>query len=107
MSDVQEFTFEPYSDDVLCVYVDGVASEEFDAIGEGARVRLTSPEGESLIVGAAFGGSTGHNMDWDMWVKSGNGNPSWPIRFHDRDDFVGDPAVTITVPYGTDYEELT
>jgi hypothetical protein len=86
------------SDDL--VEVEGAIREEYDLGGEGTRLRLTAPDGDSLDVYAQFGYRHG-GLDWAVTVEAVDSYPSWPIFFHERPGYEGDPAVSIDAPTGT------
>jgi hypothetical protein len=88
------------SDDLI--EVEGAVREEYDLGVCGTRLRLTAPDGQTLDVSADFGNlRLGGHLDWTIAVAAVNAYPSWPIRFHERPDYEGDPAVTIDAPVGT------
>ncbi|QAU06600.1 hypothetical protein SEA_WILLIAMBOONE_97 [Gordonia phage WilliamBoone] len=89
------------------VEVEGDVSDEFSLGRDGTRLRLTAPDGQSLDVAADFCNPVvGGRLDWVIGVYAVNAYPSWPIRFHERPDYEGDPAVTIEAPEGTTVEEV-
>ncbi|MBW1639263.1 hypothetical protein G3H63_09290 [Microbacterium resistens] len=91
------------SDDL--VEVEGEFREEFDA-GRGWRGRVIAPDGDSLIVTAEY--SKPHAFaEWTLGIENSGTWPSWPIRFIERPDREGDPAIEIDVPAGTVVEEIT
>ena len=93
------------SDDL--VEVRGAVREEYVLGDHGTRLRLVSPDGESLDVALDFDNKTiGGSLDWTITVAAVDAYPSWPIRFHERPDYPGDPAVTIDAPAGTTVEEV-
>lgn len=94
------------SDDL--VEVEGAIREEYDAFARATRLRLVAPDGASLDVVAEFDGDApeGATLDWTISVEAVSGYPSWPIRFHERPDREGDPAVTIDTPAGTTITEV-
>lgn len=98
-------TFYGASDDIVELHVDGQVLEEYAAYGEGARLRLTALNGETLDVFAKYGYSHG-SLEWAICVEAVNAYPSWPIRFHERPDRAGDPAVSIETPLGTVVEQV-
>lgn len=101
MSD--RFTIYGASDDL--VEVEGAIREEY-ALGDPfTRLRLVSPDLESLDVVLRFDGEVG-DLDWSIGIEAVNGYPSWPIRFHERPGYEGDPAVTIDAPDGTTVLEV-
>lgn len=88
------------SDDLI--EVEGAISEEYELGRYGTRLRLTAPDGQSLDVAADFGNQIlGGDLDWTITVGAVNTYPSWPIHFHERPNYEGDPAVTIDAPAGT------
>ncbi|WP_336633616.1 MULTISPECIES: hypothetical protein [unclassified Microbacterium] len=91
------------SDDLL--EVEGAFSEEFQAYGE-TRLRVLAPDGDSLIVIGEFSARDGE-ADWTLRVMNSATWPAWPIRFGDRPDREGDPAIIIDVPEGTIVEEMS
>lgn len=94
----EQITIYGASDDL--VEVEGSVREEYGLDPEGTRLRVEAPGGESLDVYLDFGRGPGV-LDWAIRVEAVNGYPSWPIRFHERPDYEGDPAVTIDAPTGT------
>src|SRR6218665_3100780 len=99
-----EITFYGASDDL--VEFEGAFSEEFNHYSEKPwRGLLTSPEGDSLVLTAGYGLSGGMS-EWTHGVENSSTWPSWPIRFADRPDREGDPAIIITAPEGTTVEEV-
>lgn len=95
------------SDDL--VEVEGAVRDEYD-LGNGGstRVRLTAPDGQSLDVVAEYGGGpAGTLLEWTLAVAVVRSYPSWPVRFHERPDREGDPAVTIDAPAGTLVQDVT
>lgn len=90
------------SDDL--VEIEGAFSEEFDALSAW-RGRVVAPDGESLIVTAEFGKSDS-DAEWTLGVENSGTWPAWPIRFAERPDREGDPAIVIEVPAGTIVESL-
>ncbi|MBM4575560.1 hypothetical protein GS415_03945 [Rhodococcus hoagii] len=92
-----EVTIYGASDDL--VEFDGAIREEFDACS-GWAGELVAPDGDSLIVSAAFG-VPGARADWTLSVENTDTYPSWPIRFTERPGYEGDPAIVIDVPEGT------
>lgn len=92
------------SDDL--VEIEGAIREEYQLGHDGTRLRLTAPEGESLDVALDFDNPTvGGRLVWTITVAAVDAYPEWPIRFHERPGYEGDPAVTITAPDGTTIEE--
>lgn len=91
------------SDDL--VEVDGAVREEYTLSDPYTRLRLTAPDGDSLDVVLWFDGTIG-TLDWTISVEAVDSYPSWPIRFHERPGYEGDPAVTITAPQGTALAEM-
>ncbi|MFJ1510937.1 hypothetical protein [Cellulosimicrobium funkei] len=105
MTDTAPITIYGASDDL--VEVEGAIREEFELGMEGTRLRLIAPDGESLDVWAQFCARGQHvTLDWTISVEATTGYPSWPIRFHGREDYEGDPAVTIDAPVGTTVSEV-
>ena len=91
------------SDDL--VEVAGAIREEY-ALGDPCtRLRLVAPDLESLDVVLWFDGEVG-DLAWSIGVEAVNAYPSWPIRFHERPGYEGDPAVTIDAPDGTTVLEV-
>ena len=77
-----------------------------DALGDPCtRLRLVAPDLESLDVVLRFDGEVG-DLAWSIGVEAVNAYPSWPIRFHERPGYEGDPAVTIDAPDGTTLLEV-
>lgn len=102
---MSEITIYGASDDL--VEVEGAVREEYTLDMEGTRLRLTAPDGESLDVWAKFGAFGSHyTLDWVLTVEAATSYPSWPIRFHERPGYEGDPAVTIDAPAGTTVSEV-
>lgn len=94
------------SDDLI--EVEGDVWREFYLSEYGTRLRLTAPDNDSLDVLVDFGTTRVRaGLDWTITVEAIHGYPSWPIRFHERPDREGDPAVTIETPPGTTVENLT
>jgi hypothetical protein len=93
------------SDDL--VEVDGrpEVAEEYGCWSKPCRLRLTAPDGMSLDVVAQFGRRDAR-LDWTTTVEAVNAYPSWPIRFIERPDREGDPAVEIDAPEGTTVVEI-
>ena len=88
------------SDDL--VEVEGAISEEYYLGPHGTRLRLTAPDGESLDIALDFGNLTiAGRLDWTISVAAVDCYPTWPIRFHERPGYEGDPAVTIDAPVGS------
>ena len=84
------------SDDLI--EIGGAISEEFD-IYERTTLILAAPNGDELAVILEYGP---HEWEINVRATSGDGkSPSWPIRFGDRPDREGDPAVFIDAPAGT------
>lgn len=88
------------SDDL--VEFEGAISEEFQAYGLW-RGRLEAPNLDALVVHAQYGADP--DTEWGLGVESGN-YPSWPIRFTERPDYAGDPAIVIEVPEGTTITQI-
>jgi len=102
---VPDITIYGASDDL--VEVEGAVSDEFSLGPDGTRLRLTAPDGQSLDVAADFDNAVlGGDLDWTIVVSAVNSYPSWPIHFHERPNYEGDPAVTIQAPEGTTVEEV-
>jgi hypothetical protein len=97
-------TFYGASDDLL--EVEGAVVDEFDALSGSTRVRLTAPDNGTLDVIGQYG-RPGSALEWSITVEAVDAYPSWPIRFHERVDREGDPAVTIDAPVGTTVELVT
>lgn len=94
------------SDDL--VEVEGDVREEHTLGRFGTRLRLTAPDGERLDVAAVFDGQIlNGTLDWVLTVAAVDSYPSWPILFHERPGYEGDPAVTIDTPPGTTVEDVT
>lgn len=90
------------SDDL--VEVEGAFVEEFEAYGPW-RGRVVAPSGEELIVTAEFGKPRAA-ADWTLGVENSDTWPAWPIRYVERPDREGDPAIEIEVPDGTIVKEI-
>lgn len=91
------------SDDL--VELEGAINDEYNLFPDGVLLRLTAPDGQSLDVSLDFDNrAIGGQLDWTIAVGAVNAYPDWPIRFHERPDYEGDPAVTIDVPEGTRVE---
>lgn len=89
------------SDDLIEIDGDIVDEYELDETGR-TRLRLTAPNGDTLDVTAAYGTPYAPaELEWTISVEALNNYPAWPIRFHERPDMAGDPAVTIDTPPGT------
>ena len=91
------------SDDL--VEVEGAVREEYVLDDPCSRIRLTGPDGGTLDVVLWFDGKVG-TLAWSIGVEAVNAYPSWPIRFHERPGYEGDPAVTIDAPEGTTVEAV-
>lgn len=105
MTNTAPITIYGASDDL--VEVEGAIREEYDLGHYGTRLRLTAPDEQSLDVVADFGNTNaGGSLDWTLSVAAVNTYPSWPIRFHERPNREGDPAVTIDAPAGTTIREV-
>ena len=91
------------SDDLI--EVEGAIREEYALDDPFTRLRLVAPDLESLDVVLWFDGEVG-DLDWSIGVEAVNAYPSWPIRFHERPGYEGDPAVTIDAPDGTTVLEV-
>jgi hypothetical protein len=87
------------SDDLVEVEGAIEGADEFNVHGKWKR-RLVSPEGESLIIRAEFS-PVGSDAEWLLSVENTSTYPDWPIRFTERPDREGDPALLIEVPQGT------
>jgi len=83
------------SDDLI--EVEGAVTDEFDCYGK-TTLLVAGPEYGALEVSAEYG-----PRGWSLWV-SAHGDmgdfPDWPVRFTDRPDYEGDPAVIIDAPAG-------
>lgn len=90
------------SDDL--VETEGEFVEEFQAYSAW-RGSIDSPDGDSLIVTAEFG-KPGSDAEWTLGIENSGTWPAWPIRFGERPDREGDPALIIEVPAGTVVREL-
>lgn len=95
---MSDLTFYGASDHL--VEVEGAIREEYELGREGTRLRLTAPDGDTLDVYLNFGYHHA-TLDWAICVEAVGGYPSWPVRFHERPDREGDPAVTVGAPAGT------
>lgn len=94
------------SDDL--VEVEGDVCEEYTLGLYGTWLRLTAPDGERLNVAAVFDSQVLNGaLDWMLTVTAVDAYPSWPICFHERPGYEGDPAVTIDAPPGTTVEDIT
>lgn len=91
------------SDDL--VEVEGEFTEEFEAYA-GWRGRVVAPNGDALIITAEFD-KPGSDADWTLGIENSGTWPDWPIRFGERPDREGDPAIIIDVPAGTIVEEMS
>lgn len=98
----QQVTLYGVGDDRVQVVVDNRPVEQYAARRGPTTVRLSAPDGSSMDVVLEFG-RRGAELDWTVGVRAGEGAPSWPVRFHPRHDRRTDPAVTLTVPIGTQY----
>lgn len=96
-SETAPITIYGASDDLL--EVEGAVVEEFDAY-TATRVRLTAPDGGTLDVVGQYS-RPGSVLEWTLAVEVVATYPSWPVRFHERLDCEGGPAVTIDAPVGT------
>ena len=92
------------SDDL--VEVEGAIREEYTLGDPCTRLRATAPDGDSLDIVLRFDGQVG-SLDWSIGVEAVNAYPSWPIRFHERPGYEGDPAVTIDAPAGTTVQQVS
>jgi hypothetical protein len=88
------------SDDLLEVDGDIAGADEYGAYGGPVEGVLTAPDGDSLIIRAEFS-KAGAPADWTLSVENTDTYPAWPIRFGERPDREGDPALIIEVPDGT------
>ncbi|MFD5599893.1 hypothetical protein ACFWHR_07525 [Leucobacter sp. NPDC058333] len=98
---MSELVFYGASDDL--VELEGAIRKEFDASGPW-RGKLIAPDGGALFLNAEFS-RAGAALDWTLWVENAETYPSWLIRFGERPDREGDPAIIIDVPEGTTIEE--
>lgn len=106
MTDTAPIVIYGASDDL--VEVRGPVCEEYQLARGGTRLRLTSPDGQSLDVLVDFGGGpAGATLDWTIGVYAVDAYPHWPIRFGERPGYEGDPAVTIEAPVGTTVEDVS
>ncbi|URP22289.1 hypothetical protein SEA_BIG4_256 [Microbacterium phage Big4] len=107
MADLVEITIYGASDDLVEIEYDGENGEEFDCPGKWAG-RVVGPDGEFLIVTAVFGSSKKRrDADWTLGIEnSGDWPKDWTIRFGDRPDYEGDPAIIIEAPVGTKVKKL-
>jgi hypothetical protein len=88
------------SDDL--VEVEGECREEFYLDRSDRWIgRVLAPNGDALTVFAAFGVRGSYKADWTVGVENTGTWPGWTIRFADRPDREGDPALIIDVPAGT------
>lgn len=83
------------SDDL--VEVEGDVRDEHPLDIPCTRLRLTATDSTTLDVVLWFDRVIG-SLDWSIGIEAVNGYPSWPIRFHARPGYEGDPAVTIDAP---------
>lgn len=97
-----ETTIYGASDDLI--EFEGAIYDEFNAYGEW-RGELTAPDGQKLIVTAHYG-KPGAPSEWTLGIENSESYPSWPIRFTERPDCEGDPAIIIDVPEGTTVKEV-
>lgn len=95
-----EVTIYGVSDDL--VEFEGAISEEFGAYGPWAGT-LTSPDGDQLTIRAEYGVSA--VTEWLLSIENTGTYPAWPIRFGERPDREGDPAIIIDIPAGTTIKE--
>lgn len=102
-----ELTIHGSSDDLVDVLIDGRYVEEFDCPGKWTG-KIEDTEGNALIVTAEFGSSKkGRDADWTLGIEnSGTWPDDWTIRFGERPDREGDPALILTVPDGTVVREI-
>lgn len=98
---MSELTIYGASDDV--VVFDGAITAERDACSSWSG-DLVAPNGDSLTIRAEFS-KPGSAADWTLEVQNTGTWPSWPIRFANRPDREGDPALIIDVPDGTIIKE--
>ena len=89
--------------DRITIY--GASRDLVEVEGAIRRLRLVAPDLESLDVVLRFNGEVG-DLEWSIGVEAVNAYPSWPIRFHERPGYEGDPAVTIDAPDGTTVLEV-
>lgn len=94
-----EVTIYGASDDLVEVEGQIEGADEYDALS-GWVGALTSPDGESLVVRAEYC-KPGSRAEWTVGVENTETYPAWPIRFAERPDREGDPALVIIVPVGT------
>ena len=88
------------SDDLLEVYGDIAGADEYGAYGGPVMGTLTSPDGDSLIVRAEYC-KPGAPGEWTLSIENTDTFPDWPIKFGERPNRDGDPALIIEVPEGT------
>lgn len=88
------------SDDLIEVEGKIEGADEFGVYGQEWVGTLTSPDGDSLIVRGEYG-KPGARGDWTLSIENTENYPAWPIRFGERPDREGDPALIIEVPNGT------
>lgn len=96
-NETARLTFYGASDDL--VEFEGAISEEFDLPVTGKWSGLiVAPNGDQLTLTAEYG-----RKEWELGVlaSGADGYPSWPIRFTERPDCEGDPAIEIDAPLGT------
>ncbi|WP_157224924.1 hypothetical protein [Nocardia thailandica] len=93
------------SDDL--VELEGYFREEFNAWRKVVTILLTAPSGAQLAVAAEFCGATPvTDAEWVLSVLHSDPRWTYPIRFAERPDRAGDPALILEVPDGTTVEEV-
>ena len=105
-----DFTIYGASDDLIEIEASDGRADEYDCYDERGHISLTSPDGDRLDVFLSYGPSVMRHadtsMEWTIAVAALHGYPSWPVRFTERPDREGDPAVIITAPEGTTFKYL-
>jgi hypothetical protein len=96
-----EITIYGASDDL--VEVEGYIRDEFEAY-KPWKGTLIAPNGDRLIIRAEFS-KAGAEADWTLSIENTGTYPSWPIKFGERPDREGDPAIIIDVPEGTIFKK--
>ena len=99
MTDTADVTIYGANDDLVEVQGPIIGAGEYDAAGPWSGT-LVAPDGSSLIVDIEFS-RRDSVADWTIAVRNTDSYPGWPIRFTERPDRDGDPAVVIAVPSGT------
>lgn len=78
--------------------------EEYDCWGRPCVVRLTAPNGETLVVRGYFR----YDGEWEVGVHEHPDytNADWKVEQSQRPDRPSDPAIIVHVPVGTTAQEL-